>query len=378
MLPQREEIQKALGNVIDPEIGVSITQLGMVKDVQMSGDHVKILIALTVQGCPLAHTIQADITKELTKLDGIKTVEVETTSMSKAELEKLRAEMQQRMNAGPRPAGQMIGPGIELLDKKGIGSIIAIISGKGGVGKSFVTSLLAVELRREGYEVGVLDADITGPSIAKIFGLVGKPEIGDKGIYPLKTKTGINAISVNLLLEDPQAATIWRGPIINQVIRQLYGNVDWGSLHFLLVDLPPGTSDAPLTVFQSLPLDGVIVVSTPQDLALMVVAKAINMAKKLKVPILGLVENMSYFECPHCGEKTELYGPSKALIAAREAGIPYLGAMPVDPRIVQLSDQGSIEDYSNPAFREIADRIRESASKMLGKAAMPIAWSIES
>ncbi len=377
-MAQREEIQKALGNVIDPEIGVSITQLGMVKDVQVAGEHVKVLIALTVQGCPLAHTIQADITKELTKIDGIKTVEVETTSMSKEELEKLRVEMQQRMNAGPRPAGQMIGPGIELLDKKGIGSIIAIISGKGGVGKSFVTSFLAVELRREGYEVGVLDADITGPSIAKIFGLAGKPEIGGKGIYPLKTKTGINAISVNLLLEDPQAATIWRGPIINQVIRQLYGNVDWGNLHFLLVDLPPGTSDAPLTVFQSLPLDGVIVVSTPQDLALMVVAKAINMAKKLKVPILGLVENMSYFECPHCGEKTELYGPTKAPTAAKEANIPYLGAMPVDPRIAQLSDQGSIEDYSNPAFREIADRIRESASKMLGKAAMPIAWSRES
>ncbi len=376
-MAQLEEIHRALGNVIDPEIGVSITQLGMVKDVKVDGDRVKVLIALTVSGCPLAHTIQRDVERELTKLNGIKTVDVETTSMTKEELEKLRVEMQNRMNSGPRPAGPMIGPGIELLDKKGIGSIIAIISGKGGVGKSFVTSLLAVELRRQGYEVGVLDADITGPSIAKIFGLAGKPEAGSKGIYPLKTKTGINAISVNLLLEDPQAATIWRGPIINQVIRQLYGNVDWGSLHFLLVDLPPGTSDAPLTVFQSLPLDGVIVVSTPQDLALMVVAKAINMAKKLKVPILGLVENMSYFECPHCRERTELYGPTKALAAAKEAGIPYLGAMPVDPKIVQLSDEGGIEEYSHPAFREIADRIRESASKMLGKAAMPIAWSKE-
>ncbi len=377
-MAQKEEILKALGNVIDPEIGVSITQLGMVKDVQVKEDRVKILIALTVQGCPLAHTIQHDIEKELTKIDGIKTVEVETTSMSKEELERLRVEMQQRMNSGPRPAGQMIGPGIELLGKKGIGSIIAIISGKGGVGKSFVTSLLAVELRRQGYEVGVLDADITGPSIAKIFGLSAKPEVSPKGIFPLKTKTGINAISVNLLLEDPQAATIWRGPIINQVIRQLYGNVDWGNLHFLLVDLPPGTSDAPLTVFQSLPLDGVIVVSTPQDLALMVVAKAINMAKKLKVPILGLVENMSYFECPHCRERTELYGPTKAPAAAQEAGIPYLGAMPVDPKIAHLSDQGNIEDYSHPAFTEIADKIRESASKMLGRAAMPIAWSKES
>lgn len=377
-MAQKEEIQRALGNVIDPEIGVSITQLGMVKNIEITGDRVKVLIALTVSGCPLAHTIQHDIEKELARLGNIKTVEVETTSMSKEELEKLRGEMQRRMNSGPRPAGQMIGPGIELLDKKGIGSIIAIISGKGGVGKSFVTSLLAVELHRQGYEVGVLDADITGPSIAKIFGLTGKPEVSSKGIYPLKTKTGINAMSVNLLLEDPQAATIWRGPIINQVIRQLYGNVDWGNLHFLLVDLPPGTSDAPLTVFQSLPLDGVIVVSTPQDLALMVVAKAINMAKKMKVPILGLVENMSYFECPHCGERTELYGPTKAPTAAKEAGIPYLGAMPVDPKIAHLSDEGNIEEYAHPAFTEIADKIRESASKMLGKAAMPIAWSKES
>ncbi len=376
-MAQLEDIQKALGNVIDPEIGVSITQLGMVKDVKIDGERVKVLIALTVPGCPLAHTIQRDVEKELTKLDGIKTVDVETTSMSKGELERLRVEMQNRMKSGPHPAGQMVGPGIELLDKKGIGSIIAIISGKGGVGKSFVTSLLAVELRRQGYEVGILDADITGPSIAKIFGLSGKPEVSSNGIYPLKTKTGISAISVNLLLEDPQAATIWRGPIINQVIRQLYGNVDWGSLHFLLIDLPPGTSDAPLTVFQSLPLDGVIVVSTPQDLALMVVGKAINMAKKLKVPILGLVENMSYFECPHCGMRTELYGPTKAPSAAREAGIPYLGAMPIDPKIAALSDQGSLEEYTHPAFTQIADRIRESASKMLGKAAMPIAWSKE-
>ncbi len=376
-MAKREEILKALGNVIDPEIGVSITQLGMVKDVKVDGVHVHVLIALTVPGCPLAHTIQRDVEGALMKLDGVRQVEVETTAMSKEELEKLREDMRNRMNSGPRPAGQIPGPGIELLEKKAIGSIIAVISGKGGVGKSFVTSLLATELRRQGYEVGVLDADITGPSIAKIFGLTGKPEVDSEGIFPLKTRTGIEAISVNVLLEDPQAATIWRGPIINQVIRQLYGNVQWGGLHFLLIDLPPGTSDAPLTVFQSLPLDGVIVVSTPQDLALMVVGKAINMAKKMKVPILGLVENMSYFECPHCGAKTELYGPTKAPAAAKEAGIPYLGSMPVDPRIAQLSDEGRIEEYSHQSFREITDRIRMSASKMIGSAALPLAWSKE-
>lgn len=378
VMNQKEAILQALGNVVDPELGVSITKLGMVKDITVKGDHVGVLIALTVPGCPLAHTIQRDVEKELTKLDGIKKVDVQTTSMSKEELEGLRREMQQRMsNSQGRPSGSLIAPGIERLEKKGIGSVIAIVSGKGGVGKSFATSLLATELRRQGYDVGVLDADVTGPSIAKIFGLEGKPEVGPDGIYPLQTKTGIRAVSVNMLLDDPSSATIWRGPIINQVIRQLYGNVDWGNLHFLLVDLPPGTSDAPLTVFQSLPLDGIIVVSTPQDLALMVVGKAINMAKKMSIPILGLLENMSYFECPHCGTKTELYGPTKAPAAAKEADVPYLGAMPVDPRIAKLSDEGRIEDYSSRDFSEITDKIRASASKMLGKAALPIAWSKE-
>src|SRR5207244_390973 len=173
-----------------------------------------------------------------------------------------------------------------------------------GLVKTYATSTVATELKRCGYEVGVLDADLTGPSIAKVLGVSGKPYKGPGGgIVPLRTKTGIKVMSINLVLDDPSMPVVWRGPIVNSVIRQLYWDVDWGDLHYLLVDLPPGTSDAPLTVFQSLPLDGVIVVSSPQELASMIVSKAVNMAKKMDAPILGLVENMSYLKCPSCSEK---------------------------------------------------------------------------
>src|SRR5207245_11106140 len=232
--------------------------------------------------------------------------------------------------------------------KRGVRSIIAVISGKGGVGKSFVTSMLASELKRSGYEVGVLDADLTGPSIAKVLGVFGKPYKGPGGgIVPLRTKTGIKVMSINLVLEDPSMPVVWRGPIVNNVIRQLYWDVDWGDLHYLLVDLPPGTSDAPLTVFQSLPLDGVIVVSSPQDLASMIVSKAVNMAKKMEVPILGLVENMSYLKCPDCGSRIDLFGEPRGEKLAIGLGLAFLGAVPLDPAIAQLPDQGKIEDYSS-------------------------------
>jgi Mrp family chromosome partitioning ATPase len=274
----------------------------------------------------------------------------------------------------------MVSPGIERLGKRGVRSIIAIISGKGGVGKSFVTSVLASELRRRGYEVGVLDADLTGPSIAKVLGAAGKPFKGPTGsIVPVKTKTGLKVMSINLVLDDPSMPVIWRGPIVNSVIRQLYWDVDWGDLHYLLVDLPPGTSDAPLTVFQSLPLDGVIVVSSPQDLASMIVSKAVNMAKKMNAPILGLVENMSYLKCPGCGERVNLFGESKGEKLASSLGLPFLGAIPLDPSISQLSDEGRIEDYSTPTIASIADELRTRAAKQVEQLTqgLPIAWSLE-
>jgi len=261
--------------------------------------------------------------------------------------------------------------------KKRIRNLIAIVSGKGGVGKSFVTGMLAVELRRQGHEVGILDADITGSSIAKIFGLKERPTKGEFGINPILTKLGIKVISINLLLDDPTTPIIWRGPIINSAIRQLYQDVDWGELHYLLVDLPPGTSDAPLTVFQSLPIDGAIVVSSPQDLAVMVVKKAMNMARHMSIPIIGLIENMSHIECPKCGEKIELYGPSKGPEVAKDFGIKFLGKIPVDPMISTLSDQGKLEDYSNSTFTEITRILRLSIEELVKRtsARQPIAWS---
>ena len=378
-------VLEQLRGVLDPEIGISIVDLNMVRDISINDNGtVQVKIALTVQHCPMAKTLQADVEKAVGKLDGVKSVNVETTAMSKKELEELRVKLQARAsNSQATQSGQSTstaGPGINKLGKRGVRNIIAIVSGKGGVGKSFVTSMLATELRRQGYEVGILDADLTGPSIAKVFGLSGKPYKAPNGlIVPAKSKTGIKVMSINLVLDDPTMPVIWRGPIVNSVIRQLYWDVDWGDVHYLLVDLPPGTSDSPLTVFQSLPVDGVIVVSSPQDLAAMIVAKAVNMAKKMEAPIMGLVENMSYFQCPGCGEKVEIFGQSNGLGLAAQLDIPYLGGVPLDPEIARLSDQGRIEEYSSPVFENITAELRQKAVRQVEQLTqgLPIAWTVE-
>jgi len=384
-MPDKAAILEKLRGVLDPEIGISIVDLNMVRDIGINEDGiVQVKIALTVQHCPMAKTLQADVEKAVGKLDGVKSVNVETTAMSKKELEELRVKLTARgTNSQTSQSGQntsTAGPGINKLGKRGIRNIIAIVSGKGGVGKSFVTSMLATELRRKGYEVGVLDADLTGPSIAKVFGLSGKPYKAPNGlIVPAKSKTGIKVMSINLVLDDPTMPVIWRGPIVNSVIRQLYWDVDWGDVHYLLVDLPPGTSDSPLTVFQSLPVDGVIVVSSPQDLAAMIVAKAVNMAKKMEAPIMGLVENMSYFQCPGCGEKIEIFGQSNGSKLAAQLDIPYLGGVPLDPEIARLSDQGRIEEYSSPVFENITAELRQKAVRQVEQLTqgLPIAWTVE-
>ena len=374
-------VLEKLRDVLDPEIGRSIVDLKMVRDITVDGGNVYVKIALTVAHCPLAKTLQADVENGVRKLEDVRSVKVETTTMSRKELEALRLQLQAgTAPSPPSKSGTGVGPGIERLGKRGVRSIIAIISGKGGVGKSFVTSMLASELKRRGYEIGVLDADLTGPSIAKVLGVSGKPNKGPGGgIIPLRTKTGIKVMSINLVLDDPSMPVIWRGPIVNSVIRQLYWDVDWGDLHYLLVDLPPGTSDAPLTVFQSLPLDGVIVVSSPQELASMIVSKAVNMAKKMDAPILGLVENMSYLKCPSCGERVNLFGEPKGEKLALSLGLPFLGAVPLDPSIAQLSDEGRIEDYSSPIIASIADELRTRAAKQVEQLTqgLPIAWSME-
>jgi ATP-binding protein involved in chromosome partitioning len=379
-LINRESVVNSLRGVLDPEIGISIVDLNMVRDVSVEGSHVKVTIALTVAHCPLAKTLQTDVEKALRKSDEIRSVSVETTAMSKTELNELRTSLQNRAGQPQPEQGNGPGPGINRLGKRELRNIIAVASGKGGVGKSFVTSMLAVQLRRLGYEVGILDADLTGPSIAKVFGLKDRPSKSPTGrITPVITRTGIKVMSINLVLDDPEMPVIWRGPIVNSVIRQLYWDVDWGSLHYLLVDLPPGTSDAPLTVLQSLPLDGVIIVSSPQELASLIVTKAVNMTKKMNAKLLGLVENMSYLTCPHCGVTINVFGESQGEKLAEQLGIPFLGSVPVDPVIARLSDQGQIEDYTTPVIQMIADELRVKTSQHVQQLmqGLPIAWSIQ-
>jgi Mrp family chromosome partitioning ATPase len=374
----RARIIDGLRDVLDPEIGQSIVDLNMVRDVSIDDGNVRVTIALTVAHCPMAKTLQTDVETALKRISDVKSVKVDTTAMSKKELEDLRIQLQAHASK-PSQQGQTtpVGPGIDRLGKRGIRNIIAVVSGKGGVGKSFVTSMLASELRKQGYEVGVLDADLTGPSIAKVFGLSERPHKDANGaIVPILTGTGIKVMSINLVLDDPSTPVIWRGPIVNSVIRQLYWDVNWGDIHYLLVDLPPGTSDAPLTVFQSLPLDGVIVVTSPQDLASMIVTKAVNMARKMDAPLLGLVENMSYLTCPHCGEKIKLFGEPQGQRFAENLGIPFLGAIPLDPDIPRLSDSGKIEDYSNPTIAAVANELRIKSAKQVEQLTqgLPIAW----
>lgn len=229
--------------------------------------------------------------------------------------------------------------------------VLAVLSGKGGVGKSSVTALMAVGLARQGYKVGILDADITGPSIPKLFGLRTRPEGFDNHILSVKTPLGIAVMSLNLLLPAEDDPVIWRGPILSNVVKQFWTDVVWGKLDYLIVDLPPGTGDVPLTVMQSLPLDGLVVVTSPQDLSLMVVKKAIKMAEHMGIPILGMVENMSYLKCPKCGEEIYLFGVSKAEDVACRAGVRLIEVLPVDPELAELSDRGRIEEYETDAFR---------------------------
>ena len=281
-----------------------------------------------------------------------------------------------RAVAAPRDRGaDVLGPGKELhaaeesaeaapSEGAEIKHIIAIASGKGGVGKSLVTGLLAVYLRRQGCRVGILDADITGPSIPRMFGLHRQLEgVGDK-ISPAETLLGIQVVSANLLLRNEDDPVVWRGPLVSGAIKQFYSETAWDDLDYLLVDLPPGTSDAPLTVFQTLPLDGVIVVSSPQLLAQMVVRKAARLAQELGVPILGVVENMSYVLCPDCDKPHEVFGPSRGRDLALALNAPFLGTLPIDPQLAQLCDQGRVESYHSDAYEALAEAFTEALANL--------------
>ena len=241
--------------------------------------------------------------------------------------------------------------------------VIGVVSGKGGVGKSMTSAMMAVSMRRKGYKVGVLDADITGPSIPKLFGVHGPAMGTEDGINPVESHTGIKIMSINLLLEDEEAPVVWRGPVIAGAVKQFWTDVVWKDVDFLFVDMPPGTGDVPLTVFQSLPVDGIVVVASPQELVSMIVAKAVNMAEMMKVPMLGIVENMSYIVCPDCGKHINVFGESHVDEVAAKHGLPVLAKCPIDPQLAALSDAGMIETYGGEYLEGAADACEKLLKK---------------
>ena len=236
--------------------------------------------------------------------------------------------------------------------------VIAVVSGKGGLGKSMVTSTLAVTLRRRGYSVGILDADITGPSIPKSFGIRTNAMQNEIGILPAETSTGIKIISVNMMLKETDAPVIWRGPVIAGAVKQFWHDVVWGDLDYLLIDCPPGTGDVPLTVFQSIPLDGAVIVTSPQDLVSLIVKKAFNMATMMNIPVIGMVENMSYVKCPDCGKEFSVFGGGSESVA-EETGTKLLGKMPIDLSLSRLVDNGEIERFEGDYLSLAADEIEK-------------------
>ena len=237
--------------------------------------------------------------------------------------------------------------------------VLAVASGKGGVGKSLVSGLAAVEMARRGLRAGILDADITGPSIPRLFGVTARPEASMVGIVPPETPLGIRIISMNLFLEDAGQPVIWRGPLLTSAIKQFWTDVAWGDLDVLVVDLPPGTADVPLTAFQSLPVDAILMVTTPQELAGMVVQKAAGLAQQLHKQVLGIVENMAVVTCPHCGQTFELFGPSHAEELADHIGAPVLARLPIDPDVTRLADAGRVEEIHLAAFAPVAEALAE-------------------
>lgn len=225
--------------------------------------------------------------------------------------------------------------------------VIGVVSGKGGVGKSFVTASLATQMAKAGYKVGILDADITGPSIPKMFGAHGQLVGDQKGMYPYETPEGVKIVSINLLMEDEEAPVVWRGPVIAGAVKQFWNETVWGDVDYLFVDMPPGTGDVPLTVFQSLPVDGIVIVTSPQELVQMIVKKAFNMANMMNIPVLGVVENFSYLKCPDCGKHISLFGESHIDEAAAELGTKVLGKLPLDPAFAQKADAGEFYQMEN-------------------------------
>ena len=251
-------------------------------------------------------------------------------------------------------------PKEKLNSLSSVKHVVGVVSGKGGVGKSIVTSMLAVLMQRKGYKTAILDADVTGPSIPRAFGLKGSAESDGEHILPVETKTGIDVISVNLLLENETRPVIWRGPVIAGMVKQFWTDVVWNDIDYMFIDMPPGTGDVPLTVFQSLPVDGIVIVTTPQELVSMIVSKAANMANMMNIPVLGIVENMSYVVCPDCGKKIYVFGEGKANEVAANFGYEVLGNVPMDQKLAALCDNGIIELMENNYLDAACEKIEKT------------------
>ena len=246
----------------------------------------------------------------------------------------------------------------QLKEGSRVGKLIGVVSGKGGVGKSMVTSLLAIAMNRAGIKTAILDADITGPSVPTAFGLKDRAEAGLNGLLPAQSKEGIKVMSLNLLLDNPSDPVVWRGPLISGTVKQFWTEVDWGDIDVMLVDMPPGTGDVALTVYQSLPLTGIVIVTSPQELVGMIVSKAVKMAELMAVPVLGIVENMAWFECPECHTRHYLFGQSKVKEAAAEHHIPVIGYLPLDPKLAALVDEGKLEEIEKNPLEDLAKALQ--------------------
>ena len=329
-MPLREKVFEKLQAVLVPGVMRSLMKMNLVRDVSVADSRVDVTLSSAALVSGTQQWIKDNINSTVSSLNEVNEVSVNFVDGKPSDLNE-------------------------------IGHLVAVMSGKGGVGKSLVASLAAVALRRQGYEVGILDADITGPSIPKMFGITTRPSGNESGILPISSRSGIEIMSINLLLPSENEAVIWRGPLIGRAITQFWEEVLWGKLDYLIVDLPPGTADAPLTVMQTLPVSGIIIVLTPQDLTAMVVRKAVNMARQMGKPILGVVENMSYLYVPEIDKKIELFGRSRGEEMAQAASAPLLGQIPLDPELAKLCDDGTIERYD----AEIIDRLGESLRQTL-------------
>ena len=330
-MPTREEVMESLDTIPVPGVMRSLVKMNLVRDIKIA-DH---KIDITLASAALAPEAQEWLKGKIKDATG-KLAEVNEVNVS-------------FVDSKPKDLNQ-------------ISHIIAVMSGKGGVGKSLVASLIAIVLKRQGFEVGILDADITGPSIPKMFGITARPASSDSGILPVSSRSGIEVMSINLLLPSEDDAVIWRGPLIGRAITQFWEEVLWGKLDYLIVDLPPGTADAPLTVMQTLPITGVVIVFTPQDLTAMVVRKAVKMAQQMGKTILGVVENMSYLYVPEIDKKIELFGKSRGEEMAHAADAPLLGQLPIDPALSKLCDEGNIERYDAEVINQLGQSLSQTIS----------------